>query len=124
PQDDPEAAKAFYSGALGFEVRQEVGYGDMHWITVGPPGQPGVNLVLHPPGADPNITEDERRTIREMMAKGTFASLLLATDDLDAAFQRLVEHDAELMQDRKSRRLNSSHVKNSYAVLCLKQKRS
>jgi len=99
PQDDPEAAKAFYSGALGFEVRQEVGYGDMHWITVGPPGQPGVNLVLHPPGADPNITEDERRTIREMMAKGTFASLLLATDDLDAAFQRLVEHDAEIMQE-------------------------
>lgn len=99
PQDDPEAAKAFYRDALGFEVRQEVGYGDMYWITVGPPGQPDVNLVLHPPGADPGITEDERRTITEMMAKGTFASLLLASDDLDAAFARLVEHEAEIMQE-------------------------
>lgn len=99
PHDDAEAAKAFYTGALGFEVRQEVGYNDMFWITVGPPGQPEVNLVLHPPGADPSITDDERRTITEMMAKGTFASLLLASDDSDAAFNRLVEHKADIMQE-------------------------
>lgn len=99
PQDDPAAAKAFYRDALGFEVRQEVGYGDKVWITVGPPAQPDVNLVLHPPGVDPGITDEERRVIAEMMAKGTFASLLLASDDLEAAFARLVEHDAEIMQE-------------------------
>lgn len=99
PQDDPDAAKAFYRDALGFEVRQEVGFGDKFWITVGPPGQPDVNLVLHPPGVDPGITEDERRVISEMMAKGTFASLLLASDDLESTFTRLVEHDAEIMQE-------------------------
>jgi len=99
PHDDPEAAKVFYRDVLGFEVRQEVGYGDMYWITVGPPGQPDVSVVLHPPGADPGITDEERRTITEMMAKGTFASLLLASDDLDATFARLAEHDADIMQE-------------------------
>lgn len=99
PQDDPEAAKAFYRDALGFEIRQEVGFNEMFWITVGPPGQPDVNLVLHPPGADPGITPEERRTITEMMAKGTFASLLLGSDDLEATFSRLVEHDADIMQE-------------------------
>jgi catechol 2,3-dioxygenase-like lactoylglutathione lyase family enzyme len=99
PQDDPDTAKAFYRDALGFEVRQEVGFGDKFWITVGPPGQPDVNLVLHPPGVDPGITEDERHVISEMMAKGTFASLLLASDDLESTFARLVEHDAEIMQE-------------------------
>jgi len=99
PHDDPEAAKVFYRDVLGFEVRQEVGYGDMFWITVGPPGQPDVSVVLHPPGADPGITDEERRTITEMMAKGTFASLLLASDDLDATFARLAEHDADIMQE-------------------------
>ena len=99
PHDDPEAAKVFYRDVLGFEVRQEVGYGDMYWITVGPPGQPDVSVVLHPPGADPGITDEERRTITEMMAKGTFASLLLASDDLEATFARLAEHDADIMQE-------------------------
>ena len=83
PHDDPEASLAFYRDTLGFEVRNEVEYGGMHWNTVGPPGQPGTSIVLHPPGADPGITEDERRVIAEMMAKGTYASLLLATPDLD-----------------------------------------
>lgn len=99
PHDDPEAAKRFYREALGFEVRQEVGFDDKYWITVGPPGQPDVSLVLHPPGADPAVTDDERRTISEMMAKGTFASLLLASDDLEGTFARLVEHDADIMQE-------------------------
>jgi uncharacterized glyoxalase superfamily protein PhnB len=89
PQDDPDAALAFYRDTLGFEVRLDVGYGGMRWITVGPPGQPGTSIVLHPPAADPGITEEERRTIAEMMAKGTYAGILLATRDLDGAFERL-----------------------------------
>ena len=79
PHTDPEASLAFYRDTLGFEVRADVGYQGMRWITVGPPGQPGTSIVLHPPGADPGITEDERQTIAEMMAKGTYATLVLAT---------------------------------------------
>ena len=99
PQNDPEAALAFYQDALGFELRNDVGYEGMRWLTVGPPQQPAVNIVLHPPGADPGITEDERRTIADMMAKGTYASISLATKDLDATFERLQAGDAEVVQE-------------------------
>ena len=99
PQDDPDAALAFYRDTLGFEVRDEVGYQGMRWITVGPPGQPGTSIVLYPPTATPGLTDDERRTIAEMMAKGTFASLNLATTDLDGTFARLQAGDAEIVQE-------------------------
>jgi predicted enzyme related to lactoylglutathione lyase len=99
PQDDPDAAIAFYRDTLGFEVRNDVGYGGMRWITVGPPGQPGTSVVLYPPTATPGLTDDERRTIAEMMAKGTFATLLLATKDLDGAFERVQTGDAEVVQE-------------------------
>ena len=98
PQDDPDAALGFYRDLLGFEVRNDVGYGGLRWITVGPPGQPGTSIVLHPPAADPGVTDDERRTITEMMAKGTYASLMLATKDLDEAFAK-VQGDAEVVQE-------------------------
>jgi uncharacterized glyoxalase superfamily protein PhnB len=99
PQSDPEAALAFYRDLLGFEVRGDVGYGGMRWITVGPPDQPDTSIVLYPPGADPGITEDERRTIAEMMAKGTFATVVLATKDIDGLFERLQATDAEVIQE-------------------------
>ncbi|MGZ4676173.1 MAG: VOC family protein [Acidimicrobiia bacterium] len=99
PHDDKDAALAFYRDTLGFEVRNEVGYGDMHWITVGATGQPGTNIVLYPPGADPWVTEDERRTIAEMMAKGTFAMVTLATPDLDDTFARLQAGDVDVVQE-------------------------
>jgi catechol 2,3-dioxygenase-like lactoylglutathione lyase family enzyme len=98
PHDDPDASLAFYRDTLGFEVRGDVGYGGMRWLTVGPVGQPGTSIVLHPPAADPGITDDERCTIAEMMAKGTFAALLLATADLDGAFARL-QASAEVVQE-------------------------
>ncbi|GAA2303903.1 Uncharacterized conserved protein PhnB, glyoxalase superfamily [Streptomyces sp. Ag82_O1-12] len=99
PHDDPDAALAFYRDTLGFEVRNDVGYEGMRWITVGPVGQPGTNIVLHPPAADPGITEDERRTIAEMMAKGTYASIVLATSDVDGTFERVQAGDAEVVQE-------------------------
>lgn len=71
PHDDPDASLAFYRDVLGFEVRGDVGQGKMRWITVGPADQPGTSILLCPPTADPGITDDERRTIAEMMAKGT-----------------------------------------------------
>ena len=99
PHDDPEASVAFYRDTLGFEVRSDVGQGAMRWITVGPAGQPGTSIVLHPPAVDPGITDDERRTISEMMAKGTYGIIVLATHDLDGVFQRLQASDAEIVQE-------------------------
>ena len=100
PHDDPEAALAFYRDLLGFEVRNDVGYEGMRWITVGPAGQPGTSaIVLHPPAVDPGITDDERRVVTEMMAKGTYAGILLATEDLDGAFERLQSADADIVQE-------------------------
>jgi catechol 2,3-dioxygenase-like lactoylglutathione lyase family enzyme len=99
PQDDPDAAVAFYRDTLGFEVRNDVGYGGLRWITVGPPNQPGTSIVLYPPGADPGITADERRTITEMMAKGTYGIITFATHDLDGTFAQLQAAGAEVVQE-------------------------
>lgn len=99
PHTDPEASLAFYRDTLGFEVRNDVAYGGMHWITVGPAGQPATSIVLYPPAATPGLTDDERRTIAEMMAKGTFASLLLATPDLAGTFERLQGRNTEIVQE-------------------------
>jgi uncharacterized glyoxalase superfamily protein PhnB len=99
PHNDPEAALGFYRDLLGFEVRNDVGYEGMRWITVGPAGQPGVSIVLSPPAADPGITEDEGRMIAEMMAKGTYAGINLASDDLDGTFQKLQAGGAEVVQE-------------------------
>jgi uncharacterized glyoxalase superfamily protein PhnB len=98
PHDNPEASLAFYRDTLGFEIRADVGQGAMRWITVGPPDQPATSIVLEPPAADPGITDDERRTIAEMMAKGTYARVLLATRDLDGTFERLQASGAEVVQ--------------------------
>jgi catechol 2,3-dioxygenase-like lactoylglutathione lyase family enzyme len=94
PQNDPDAALAFYRDTLGFEVRNDVEYGGLHWITVGPAGQPDTAIVLYPPEASPGVTDDERRLIAEMMAKGTYAGVNLATADLDGAFERVQASDA------------------------------
>lgn len=99
PHTDPENSLAFYRDLLGFELRLDVGYQQMRWLTVGPPDQPDTSIVLHPPAIDPGITDQERSTILEMMAKGTFASLLLASDDLDAQFERLKAGDADIIQE-------------------------
>ena len=99
PHTDPEASLAFYRDILGFELRRDVGKDTMRWLTVGPPGQPDTSIVLSPPGVDPGITDDERRTITEMMAKGTYGIIVLATPDLDGAFARLEAGGAEVVQE-------------------------
>ena len=99
PHNDPDVSLAFYRDTLGFEIRADVGYGGMRWITVGPAGQPGTSIVLYPPFATPGITDDERRVIAEMMAKGTFAVILLATKDLEGTFERLQASDVEVVQE-------------------------
>jgi predicted enzyme related to lactoylglutathione lyase len=99
PHKDPDVSLAFYRDTLGFEVRKDVGYGGMRWITVGPADQPDTSIVLEPPAADPGVTEGERRTILEMMAKGSYARVVLATTDLDGTFARLQAGGAEVVQE-------------------------
>jgi catechol 2,3-dioxygenase-like lactoylglutathione lyase family enzyme len=99
PHDDPEASLAFYRDTLGFEVRNDVKYGGMRWITVGPAGQPGTSINLYPPAAGPGLTDDERRTIVELMAKGSYARIILATTDLDGAFEQLQASGADVVQE-------------------------
>ena len=99
PATDPDASLAFYRDALGFEIRNDVGRGTMRWITVGPAGQPDVSIVLHPPAVDPGITDDERRTIAEMMAKGTYATIVLSSPDVDAAFAKVEASGADVVQE-------------------------
>ena len=99
PHTDPEASLAFYRDALGFEVRNDVGYNCMRWITVGTADQPGTSIVLFPPAASPGVTDEEKQTIAGMMAKGTYAIMLLATPDLDAAFERLQASGAEIVEE-------------------------
>lgn len=84
---------------LGFEVRNDVGYNGMRWITVGPVDQPDTSIVLFPPAASPGVTDEEKRTIAEMMAKGTFAMVLLASKNLDADFERIQASGAEIVEE-------------------------
>jgi catechol 2,3-dioxygenase-like lactoylglutathione lyase family enzyme len=99
PHNDPDASLAFYRDTLGFEVRNDVGYGGKRWITIGPQGQPATSIVLYPPGASPGVTDDERRTIAAMMAKGTFGIILFATKDLAGSFERLQASNVEIVQE-------------------------
>ena len=99
PHSDPDASLAFYRDTLGFEVRNDVGYNGMRWITVGPADQPGTSIVLFPPAASPGVTDEEKRTIAEMMAKGTYAIMLLATPNLDATFERIQTSGAEIVEE-------------------------
>jgi catechol 2,3-dioxygenase-like lactoylglutathione lyase family enzyme len=99
PHTDPDASLAFYRDTLGFEVRNDVGYKGMRWITVGPADQPDTSIVLHPPAATPGITDDERRTILELMAKGSYFGVNLATADLDGTFAKLEGSGAEVVQE-------------------------
>lgn len=99
PHTDPEISLAFYRDALDFEVRKDVAFGGNRWITVGPKGKPDTSIVLYPPNATPGLTDEEKRTIAEMMAKGTYAMLLLGAGNLDAVFERLQQCDAEIVQE-------------------------
>ncbi len=99
PHTDADAALGFYRDLRGFELRLDVGYDGKRWLTVGPPDQPDTALVLTPLGVNPGVTEAESAMIEEMVAKGTYASVLLASDDLDATFDTLAAGDVEIIQE-------------------------
>lgn len=99
PHLDPDASLRFYRDVLGFDVRNDVGYDGMRWVTVGSPDQPEMSIVLSPPAADPTISDQERATILELMAKGNYAAITLTVDDLDSTFEKLEAANVEIMQE-------------------------
>lgn len=99
PQTDPDATLAFYRDVLGFEVRNDVGYEGQRWITVGPKDQPDTAIVLHPPTATPGLTDEEQRMLLELIAKGSYFGVNLATHDLDGTFEKLEASGAEVIQE-------------------------
>jgi predicted enzyme related to lactoylglutathione lyase len=99
PADDAEKSLAFYRDALEFEVRNDVAYGKLRWVTIGPAGQPETSIVLHPPAVDPGLTDDERRTIAELMAKGAYATIVLGSPDVDGTFEKVQATGADVVQE-------------------------
>jgi len=97
--DDHDTAIAFYRDVLGLEVRNDVGYEGMRWVTVGSPSQPDVNIVLEPPIADPNASDADRRAAAELLAKGLLRGVNFATDDCDATFERIRAAGGEVLQE-------------------------
>src|ERR1700760_4018436 len=99
PADDPDKSLEFYRDALGFEVRNDVAYGKLRWVTIGPKDQPETSIVLHPPAIDPGLTDQERRTIAELMAKGSYATIVLGSSDLDGTFEKVQAAGADVVQE-------------------------
>jgi predicted enzyme related to lactoylglutathione lyase len=97
--DDHDKAIPFYRDVLGLEVRNDVGFEGMRWVTIGSPAQPDVNIVLEPPLADPTASPEDRRTMAELMAKGLLRGVIFATDDCDAAFERISSAGGEVIQE-------------------------
>jgi predicted enzyme related to lactoylglutathione lyase len=97
--DDHDKALAFYRDALGFEVRNDVSYEGMRWVTVGSPSQPGVELVLEPPVADPGASSTDKEAAAELLAKGLLRGVNFRTEDVDATFERIRAAGAEVLQE-------------------------
>jgi predicted enzyme related to lactoylglutathione lyase len=97
--DDHDKALGFYRDTLGLQVRNDVSYEGMRWVTVGAPSQPDVSIVLEPPSCDPNMSPADRQAIAELMAKGHLRGVILATQDCDTAFKRIRESGAEVIQE-------------------------
>ncbi|MGX2995564.1 VOC family protein [Streptomyces sp. JNUCC 64] len=97
--DDHEKALAFYRDALGLEVRNDVGFEGMRWVTVGSPAQPDVEIVLEPPLADPGATDADRRAVAELLAKGLLRGVIFRTADCDTTFEKIRAADGEVLQE-------------------------
>jgi predicted enzyme related to lactoylglutathione lyase len=97
--DDHDKALAFYRDVLGLEVRNDVGFEGMRWVTVGSPSQPDVDIVLEPPLADPNASPADREAMAQLLAKGMLRAAIFRTDDCDATFERIREAGAEVIQE-------------------------
>jgi uncharacterized glyoxalase superfamily protein PhnB len=103
---DQEEALAFYTEKVGMEVRADVTLpemGDFRWLTVGPPGQEDVSIVLMAiPGA-PVMDEETGNQVRELMAKGFAGTVFLTTDDCQASYEALKARGVEFTEAPEER---------------------
>ena len=97
--DDFDKAIAFYRDVLGMEVRNDIGFEGMRWVTVGSPEQPGVDIVLEPPLADPNASPTDKQTMAELLAKGLLRGVIFTTDNVDATYERISAAGGEVLQE-------------------------
>jgi predicted enzyme related to lactoylglutathione lyase len=97
--DDHDKALAFYRDVLGLEVRNDVEFEGMRWVSVGAPSQPDVDIVLEPPLADPSASPADRQTMAELLAKGLLRGVMFGTDDCDATFERIRAGGGEVLQE-------------------------
>jgi predicted enzyme related to lactoylglutathione lyase len=101
--DDHDKALAFYRDALGLEVRNDVAFEGMRWVTVGSPSQPDAEIVLEPTLADPNASPADKQAMAELLAKGMLRGVNFSTDDCDATFEHIKAHikdsGAEVLQE-------------------------
>ncbi|MGW7263568.1 VOC family protein [Streptomyces sp. NPDC054842] len=97
--DDHDKALAFYRDVLGLEVRNDVGFEGMRWVTVGSPLQPDVEIVLEPPAADPNTSPADKLAMAELLAKGVLRGVIFRTGDCDALFERVRASGADVIQE-------------------------
>ncbi|MET0420162.1 MAG: VOC family protein [Acidimicrobiia bacterium] len=98
---DQEEALAFYTKQLGMEVRVDASFeemGDFRWLTVGPPGQPDVAIVLMAIPGPPMIDDQTAEQIRELMAKGFAGTVFLSTDDCQASYEELASRGVEFTE--------------------------
>ncbi|MEU6063539.1 MULTISPECIES: VOC family protein [Streptomyces] len=97
--DDHDKALAFYVDVLGMEVRNDVGFEGMRWVTVGSPLQPDVEIVLEPPGANPDASPADRQAMAELLAKGMLRGVIFTTTDCDALYARVEASGADVLQE-------------------------
>ncbi|MGW7818413.1 VOC family protein [Streptomyces puniciscabiei] len=97
--DDHDKALAFYRDVLGLEVRNDVSFEDMRWVTLGSPLQPDVEIVLEPPGANPDASPADRQALAELLAKGMLRGVIFTTEDCDALYERVRAAGADVLQE-------------------------
>jgi predicted enzyme related to lactoylglutathione lyase len=97
--NDHDEALAFYRDVLGLEVRNDVRFEGMRWVSVGPASQPEINIVLEPPAANPNASPADRQTMNELLAKGMLRGVIFTTNDCDATFEHIRAGGAEVLQE-------------------------
>jgi predicted enzyme related to lactoylglutathione lyase len=99
PVDDHDKALTFYRDVLGLEVRNDVKFEGMRWVTVGAPSQPDMDIVLEPPVADPNASPADKEAAAVLLAKGLLRGVIFSTDDCDATFEHIRAGGGEVLQE-------------------------
>ena len=98
---DQDEALAFWTDKIGFEVRNDVTIpemGGMRWLTIGPPSQPDLEIILMPPGG-PGTPPDVVDKAKDVLAHGVLPGLIFRVDDCRATYEELRGRGVEMVQE-------------------------